>query len=123
MEKMATPRQVAYIERLRQGNGLKIEKPLSELTMSEASELIQKIAVGANGNKNGLVAEGSKNIASRRGDFNQGARLGMAFKCCYRRWTGTGHNIFKRKEDFIQNVLDTYVLINEIAENATEVAS
>jgi len=73
MEKMATPRQVAYIERLRQGNGLKIEKPLSELTMSEASELIQKIAVGANGNKNGLVAEGSKNIASRRGDFNQGA--------------------------------------------------
>jgi len=123
MERMATSRQVAYIERLRQGNGLKIEKPLSELTMSEASELIQQIVVGANGNKNGLAVEGSKNNGTRRSDFNQGARLGMAFKCCYRRWTGTGHNIFRRKEDFIQNVLDTYVLINEIAEKAAEVAS
>ena len=120
MEKMATPRQVAYIERLSSGDGVKTEKPLSELTMSEASELIQQIATGAKGKNNGPV--GSKNNGSKRGDFNQGARLGMAFKCCYRRWTGNGHNIFKRKEDFIQNVLDTYVLINEIADKAAEVA-
>lgn len=117
MEKMATPRQVAYIERLSSGNGVKTEKPLSELTMSEASELIQQIAAKGNGTQE------SRNNGSKRADFNQGARLGMAFKCCYRRWTGTGHNIFRRKEDFIQNVLDTYVLINEIAEKAAEVAS
>ena len=117
MERKATPRQVAYIERLISGNGLKTEKPLSELTMTEASELIQHIAAKGNGTQE------SKNIGSKRVDFNQGARLGMAFKCCYRRWTGTGHNIFRRKEDFIQNVLDTYVLINEIAEKAAEVAS
>jgi len=119
MERKATPRQVAYIERLSSGNGLKTEKPLSELTMSEASELIQQIAtIGTN---NGT--QESNNNGSKKNDFNQGARLGMAFKCCYRRWTGNGHNIFKRKEDFIQNVLDTYVLINEIAEKAAEVAS
>ena len=117
MERKATPRQVAYIERLSSGNGLKTEKPLSELTMTEASELIQHIAAKGNGTQE------SKNNGSKRVDFNQGARLGMAFKCCYRRWTGNGHNIFKRKEDFIQNVLDTYVLINEIAEKAAEVAS
>ena len=120
-QRMATVRQVAYIERLGQGNGVKFTKPLSELTMGEASELIQQIATGAKGKSNGPV--GSKNNGSKRGDFNQGARLGMAFKCCYRRWIGTGHNIFKRKEDFIQNVLDTYVLINEIADKAAEVAA
>jgi hypothetical protein len=123
MEGKATPRQVAYIERLSSGNGLNIERPLNELTMSEASELIQQIAVGAKSERNGPGGEGSKNNGSKRGDFNQGARLGMAFKCCYRRWTGNGHNILKRKDDFIQNVLDTYVLINEIAEKASEVAS
>ena len=118
-QRMATARQVAYIERMGQGNGVKFDKPLSELTMSEASELIQQIAAKSIGNG----AQESKNNGSKRNDFNQGARLGMAFKCCYRRWTGTGHNIFKRKEDFIQNVLDTYVLINEIADKAAEVAS
>ena len=120
-QRMATVRQVAYIERLGQGNGVKFTKPLSELTMSEASELIQQIAAGAKGQSNGL-SEGKTN-GNRKSDFDQGARLGMAFKCCYRRWIGTGHNIFKRKEDFIQNVLDTYVLINEIADKAAEVAA
>ena len=117
MERKATPRQVAYIERLSSGNGLRIEKPLSELTMNEASELIQQIAT--KGSRNGLHE--SNNNGNKRADFNQGARLGMAFKCCYARWTGTGNNIFKHKQDFIQNVLDTYVLINEIAERAAEV--
>ena len=121
MERKATPRQVAYIERLSSGNGLNIEKPLNELTMSEASELIQQIAAGGKGQGNGLSEV--KTNGNRKSDFNQGARLGMAFKCCYRRWTGNGHNIFRHKEDFIQNVLDTYVLINEIAEKASEVTS
>lgn len=119
MERMATPRQVAYIERLRSGNGLKIEKPLSELTMSEASELIQQIAVGAKGNKDGPRTAKSDYNGNKRGDFHQGARLGMAFKCCYRRWVGSGKNIFTEHRNlFIKNVLDTYVLINEIAEKA-----
>ena len=120
MERKATPRQVAYIERLSLGtNRLEIEKPLTELTMSEASELIQQIATQGMGNG----TQQSKNNGNKRADFNQGARLGMAFKCCYARWTGTGNNIFKHKQDFIQNVLDTYVLINEIAERAAEVCA
>ena len=44
------------------------------------------------------------------------ARLGMAFKCCYRNWVTSGENIFRNKNAFIKNVLDTYTLANEIAQ-------
>jgi len=118
MERKATPRQVAYIERLSLGNGLKTEKPLSELTMTEASELIQQIA--AKGQRNGI----EQNNENKRSGFNNGAQLGMAFKCCYARWVGSGKNIIEEhRKPFIKNVLDTYVLINEIAWKAAEVAA
>jgi hypothetical protein len=47
----------------------------------------------------------------------------MAFKCVYRNRETAGVNIFKNKKDFIKNVLDTYRLINEIAEKALETAA
>ena len=53
---------------------------------------------------------------SRRTDFGNGARLGTAFKCVYRNWVTDRHNIFKHKEVFTKEVLDTYDLINGIAE-------
>jgi hypothetical protein len=55
--------------------------------------------------------------------LTQEARLGMAFKCVYRNWVGSGENIFKNKNAFMKNVLDTYKLINEIAEKALERAA
>jgi hypothetical protein len=56
------------------------------------------------------------------GNFRAGARLGMAFKCVYRNWITSGGNIFKKKK-LIKNVLETYKLINEIAERALEIAA
>ena len=121
--RMATPRQLAYIERLGTDTGATIEKPVAELTMMEASELIadllQKANLGQNGN-GAATGKGSIPGTSRKTDFGSGARLGMAFKCVYRNWVTSGVNIFKNKKEFIKNVLDTYKLINEIAEKALE---
>ena len=113
--RMATPKQLAYIERLRTDIGTTIDKPLGELTVSEASELIEELLQKMNGTSGTPEARTVK-----RTDFGSGARLGMAFKCVYRNWVTSGENIFKNKKNFIKNVLETYVLINEIAEKALE---
>ncbi len=49
-----------------------------------------------------------------------GQGLGMAFKCVYRKWANPGAEIFKDKNNFIDTVLETYKLINEIAEKPME---
>jgi len=124
--RMATPRHLAYIERLGANTGATIEKPATELTMLEASELIadllQKVNVSQNG-KEAATGRGSVAPNTKKNDFGSGARLGMAFKCVYRNWVTSGVNIFKSKKEFIKNVLDTYKLKNEIAETALEIAT
>jgi hypothetical protein len=121
--RMATARQLAYIERLGADTGATIAKPNGELTMMEASELIADLLQKANVGQTGKEAANGKSpmaIPGRKTDFGSGARLGMAFKCVYRNWVTAGVNIFKNKKEFIKNVLDTYKLINEIAEKALE---
>jgi hypothetical protein len=121
--RMATARQLAYIERLGGEAGVTTGKPITNLTMVEASELIADLLQKANVGQNGKEAANGKSpmaILGRKTDFGSGARLGMAFKCVYRNWVTSGVNIFKNKKDFIKNVLDTYRLINEIAEKALE---
>jgi len=115
--RMATPKQLAYIERLRTDVGTKIDKPLGELTVSEASELIDELLQKVNGQ---IAKSTSEARTVKRTDFGSGARLGMAFKCVYRNWVTSGAQVFKNKKQFIKNVLDTYKLINEIAEKALE---
>ena len=102
----ATPRQVAFIERLFLDRGATIEKPVEDLSMQEASELIDA-----------LLQKGS--AASRKKEsWSTGARIGLAFKVCYQRWIGTCTNIFKNNDRFIKNVLEAYELLNEIARRA-----
>ena len=121
-KRMATPKQLAYIESLCMAHGATVERVGEDLTTAEASELIAGLLQKANnGAQEPMVIQ--RGNGHRRNDFGNGARLGMAFKCCYRRWVGSGKNIFKYKNDFIQNVLDTFDLINEIAEKALEVAA
>jgi hypothetical protein len=120
-ERQATSRQLAYIERLNTGSETTMEKPLNELTVNEASELISTLLEKANLGQMGK--EKSENIKAgvqRKNDFGSGARLGMAFKCVYRKWASNGADMFKHKENFIHAVLETYKLINEIAEKAVE---
>jgi hypothetical protein len=111
--KLATPRQVAYIERLSAESETTIEKPLEELTVQEASELIDELLQKAN--------NGNKNGTKRTESWSNGARIGLAFKVCYQRWIGSGTNIFKNRDRFIENVLETYELLNEIAQKAEAV--
>jgi hypothetical protein len=121
--RMATPKQLAYIERLDADAGATIGKPIAELTKMEASELIADLLHKANVGQNGKEAANGKSpmaIPGRKTDFGSGARLGMAFKCVHRNWVTAGVNIFEKKKEFIKNVLDTYRLINEIAEKALE---
>jgi len=102
----ATPRQVAYIERLSAASEMTVEKPVEELSMQEASALIDT-----------LVQKGSAG-GRRKDSWSTGARIGLAFKVCYQRWITSGTNIFKNRDRFIQNVLETYELLNEIAHRA-----
>ena len=121
--RMATPRQLAYIERLGNNTGASIGKPAAELTMMEASELIADLVQKATAAQNGKESANGKSptdFGTRKTDLGSGARLGMAFKCVYRNWVKSGVNIFKNKNKFIKNVLDTYKLINEISEKALE---
>jgi hypothetical protein len=122
----ATDRQLAYIERLGADVESTTGKHITELTMTDASELIadllQKANVGQNG-KEGANGKGSSAGITGKNDFGSGARLGMAFKCVYRKWTTNGADIFKHRKNFIDTVLETYKLINEIAEKALEVST
>ena len=88
--------------------------------VAEASELIQELVDKVNNGQNGQNSTAANKQSGRRNDFGSGARLGMAFKCVYRNWVTSGVNIFENKKQFIKNVLDTYKLINEIAEKALE---
>ncbi len=119
-QRKATPKQLAYIEKLCLASGAKVDRAGEDLTMVEASELIAGLLQKPN---NGSQEPMVINRGNRRNDFGNGARLGMAFKCCYRRWVSSGENIFKYRNEFIKNVLDTFELINEIADKALYSAS
>jgi hypothetical protein len=124
--RMATPRQLGLIEKLRSEGGRQMEESVESLTFVEASELISKLLNKEGSLPNGTGSrEGTGGMPGlpRRNDFGAGARLGMAFKCVYRNWVTERHNIFRHKEAFTKDVLETYALVNEIAERALERAA
>ena len=49
MAKLASPKQLAYIERLAAECHMSVAKPLEELTMQKASEIIDELVEKANG--------------------------------------------------------------------------
>ena len=112
-EKPATPKQLAYIERLAADSQTLLEKPLEDLTVQEASGVIERLLEKGNGQDSN-----KKTIQKRYDSWSNGARIGLAFKVCYMQWVGSGVNIFENKEQFVKNVVDTYQLLNEIAEKA-----
>jgi len=119
-ERLATPKQLAYIERLSTDRKASIAKPLGELTMQEASEIIDDLLEKVNGGKSGNEAGQNTTPSSnkRYDSWSNGARIGLAFKVVYQNWASKGANMFDKKDWFIQNVLNTYRLLNEIAEKA-----
>ena len=103
-QRKATPRQLAYIQQLRSKLGKESLEIDLDLSSQEASTIIK-----------GLVESSQTNGQRNPVRINE-ARLGMAFKCCYRNWVTSGENIFRNKNVFIKNVLDTYTLANEVAQ-------
>jgi hypothetical protein len=112
----ATPRQVALIERLTAETGMTVAGSVHDLSIGEASGVIEELLQKAS--SNGATDRNPTVITPKKNDFGASARLGMAFKCVYRNWVASGVNVFENRTMFIKHVLDTYELINEITEKA-----
>jgi hypothetical protein len=111
---LATPRQLACIERLAAECRATIWKPLGELSADEASEIIRDLLVRVNGGN----GDGREDLLGKGMGFGAGARLSLAFLVCYQRWVRNGYNVFSHRERFVENVLATLSLVDEVAERA-----
>ena len=138
MVRLATPKQVAMLQRLAKDSNTKIERPFESLRIDQASalidELIEKVSRGPEqhpdmnreskaGNQAMTISKTAAKPVTRDDSYARSARFGMAFKLTYQKWTvrAEGHvqGVSEEKhEAFIQDVLRTYGLINEAARKA-----
>lgn len=109
-EKPASAKQRMLVQTLALRNGIKLEKPVEDLNMAEASQLIRCL----------LQPE------SRRTEAGiDNVKLGLATKLVYNNWK---YNICavvrdkKLKELFIEDVLATYKIMQEISQRAGEIS-
>jgi len=106
-ENLATQNQLAYIEKLAKECKATIFTPLGELTTDDASRIIEELV--------GKVNAMRQNKTATR-DF--GMRESLAFQVCYHNWQQRGSDIFFHRERFVDDVLDTLGLLNEISRKA-----
>jgi hypothetical protein len=103
--KPASKRQLAYIRRLQTVVGESEPELTEEMSVSEASEII-----------NELISKARQNGVAVQRQINE-PRLGMAIKECFRQWSALGRGIQEeRRKAFIDYTIDTYNLFSEIAE-------
>ena len=121
VSRMASPKQVEFLEDLSERTGTKIKKPLESLTSQEASELIDEL-LEKEGRPVGVEAEV---VRKRRfGDERTlQARLGMAFKLVYQACVVRSEGCVKRpsfekRENFINEVIEVFEVMNEVASRA-----
>ena len=96
----ASENQLAYIKRLQMKIGEGAAKTEKDMDKTKASMLISELIQKAN----------------KKNKVNE-ARLGMAIKECFKKWTRFGTDVWrKHREDFIEEVLATYLLFSEIAQ-------
>jgi hypothetical protein len=100
MKTPASEDQLAYIKRLQMELGEGVSKTEKDMDKTEASMVIGK-----------LVAKAQKNHSISE------ARLEMAIRECFKKWTRFGTDVWRQhREDFIKEVIDTYMLFSEIAQ-------
>ena len=105
----ATPRQLAYIQQLRRRQGKESIELDENLGFEKASEMIED-----------LMGISPKNGHIQTVKVNE-PRLGMVMKECYRLWRGRGWHIFdEHRQGFKEDVLETYQLFSEIAQELEE---
>ena len=105
--KPASVKQFAYIKRLSREMG-ECEVEVSEgMSSSDASRIISEL----------IVKAGKRGATNSRIKVNE-PRLGMTMKECFRHWTSLGRDIWgNRRSAFVREVISTYELFTEIAEN------
>ena len=101
----ATPKQLAYIRRLRQEQGLECQETSRDLGFQEASTIIEE-----------LIQATRNNGSTKPVKVNE-PRLGMAMKECFRIWKHSHWDIYQRHwEAFKEDVIRTYQLFTEVAQ-------
>lgn len=106
--KTATAKQVAYIKVLKRDLGHKKPEIADDLTVEQASKLIDHLL-----NKLGQRENGG--LVKRKGLINE-PRLGMAMKEWFRFWRKNGYDVWEKKRtEFTKDVIRTYELFTEIA--------
>ena len=121
VSRMASPKQVEFLEDLSERTGTKFEKPLESLTSQKASELIDELL-----EKEGRPVRAQEEIVRRRRFADERtlqARLGMAFKLVYHGYIVRGNGFVQRlSEDkyecFLKEVIEVFELMNEVASRA-----
>ena len=104
-ERKATPRQLAYIRQLMKKNGDEEVELDESLNFQEASKMIEDLM--------GISTRNSKVQSSK---INE-SRLGMVLKECFKPWRTNGYDIHgKHREAFKKEVIKTYQLFTEIAQ-------
>ena len=121
VSRMASPKQVEFLEDLSERTGTKIEKPLESLTSQQASELIDELLE----KEDGPVHVQADVVQRRRfaDERTLQARLGMAFKLTYHGYIVRGNGFVQRlSEDkyecFLKEVIEVFGLMNEVASRA-----
>ena len=105
--KPASAKQLAYIKRLSREMGKREVEVCEEMSSSDASRIISELIVKAR--KSGAT--------NSRIKVNE-PRLGMTMKECFRVWKALGRDVLgDRRSVFISEVISTYELFTEIAEN------
>lgn len=105
--KPASVKQLAYIKRLSREMGLREVEVCEGMSSSDASRIISEL----------IVKAGKNGAANSRIKVNE-PRLGMTMKECFRYWTALGRDVLgDRQSTFIREVISTYELFTEIAEN------
>ena len=108
-QRKATPRQLAYIQQLRRKQGKESIELDENLSAQEASKMIES-----------LMGIPPKNGQLQHSRLNE-ARLGMVLKECYRHFRHYEKDILKEhRQRFKENVIKTYQLFTEIAQELEE---
>ena len=118
VSRMASPKQVEFLEDLSERTGTKMKKPLESLSSQQASELIDELL-----EKEGRPVQVQAKVAEKRrfGDERSfQARLGLAFKLVYQGSVIHGESCvqrpsFEKRENFINEVIGVFEVMNEVA--------
>ena len=119
VSRMASPKQIEFLSDLIERTETKFDRPLESLTVVEASEMIEDLLEKEDpGSPQDVKHSGRRRLIDAR---TLQARLGMAFKLVYQGSVIRGDGCvqrpsFKKRENFVNEVIRVFEMMNEIAD-------